>query len=290
MKGQGQILLGAFCGLDPSTQSPNHKRRLLPLNMLLLHALAMAVLRLFIRSASFAGHPKARLSWRGRKAGSADFLKPTVAPKNKAKPNRGFTCTAPHWESMNKQPPFWSASGRRLQSVQFCSLFSLLRAASQRMNVLADHIDYLPWDTPRNIREFASILNPKDTILIKYELWPALIRILSDSGTRIHLVASRFDRGRHPATVLGFLDPPPFVHAHHTSSARRRFRRSPVQLWIEWPGNRRPQNRPSSGHVHSGGERICPGQIERHSDLERRAQNARGRQRIGLRSGEPSLH
>ena len=172
--------------------------------MLLLHALGMAVLRLFIRSASFAGHPKARLSWRGRKGWEHRFSEANsrAQQKGKTQPWIHVHCAslgeyeqaAPILERLRKKAParpilltFFSPSGRESTDES-----------------AADHIDYLPWDTPRNIRVFASILNPKDTILIKYELWPALIRILSDSGTRIHLVASRFDQGRHPATVLGF--------------------------------------------------------------------------------------
>ena len=69
----------------------------------------------------------------------------------------------------------------------------------------ADHIDYLPFDLPGAMNRFARSLDIEDTILVKYELWPGLIRGLHRNGVRIHLVASRFDHHRHPLNRFGFL-------------------------------------------------------------------------------------
>ena len=66
----------------------------------------------------------------------------------------------------------------------------------------ADHVDYLPLDSPRAMRRFQALI-PADTVLIKYELWPGLLSARLEAGCRVHLVAARFDRGRFPANRWG---------------------------------------------------------------------------------------
>ena len=66
-----------------------------------------------------------------------------------------------------------------------------------------DHVDYLPFDTPGEAHRFARLLQPGDTLLVKYELWPHHLRALRQGGTRVHLVAARFDAGRHPLNRWG---------------------------------------------------------------------------------------
>ena len=60
-----------------------------------------------------------------------------------------------------------------------------------------DHVDYLPFDTP-GMRPVRPLAPAGDTLLVKYELWPHHLRALRQGGTRVHLVAARFDAGRHP--------------------------------------------------------------------------------------------
>lgn len=67
----------------------------------------------------------------------------------------------------------------------------------------ADHVDYLPWDVAWQARRFAGLLDLSDTVLVKYELWPETIRALVRCGTRVHLIAARFDDGRHPLGWTG---------------------------------------------------------------------------------------
>ena len=67
----------------------------------------------------------------------------------------------------------------------------------------ADHIDYLPWDRASTMRKWATLLNAGDAVLVKYELWPNLMWALHRHGTRLHLIAARFDRGRHPMNRWG---------------------------------------------------------------------------------------
>ena len=67
----------------------------------------------------------------------------------------------------------------------------------------ADHVDYLPFDTRGAMRRWSTALEISDSVLIKYELWPEMLRSLHDAGTRIHLVAARFDPGRHPLNWAG---------------------------------------------------------------------------------------
>lgn len=66
-----------------------------------------------------------------------------------------------------------------------------------------DHVDYLPFDTPGEAHRFARLLQPGDTLLVKYELWPHHLRALRQGGTHVHLMAARFDAGRHPLNRWG---------------------------------------------------------------------------------------
>ena len=59
------------------------------------------------------------------------------------------------------------------------------------------------------MRRFAAAISISDTVLVKYELWPALIQHLTARGTRVHLVAARFDAGRHPMSAWGW-----FIRRH----------------------------------------------------------------------------
>lgn len=67
----------------------------------------------------------------------------------------------------------------------------------------ADHVDYLPFDVPWEARRFARLMDLSDTVLVKYELWSETIRALARRGVRVHLIAARFDPGRHPLGWTG---------------------------------------------------------------------------------------
>ena len=95
----------------------------------------------------------------------------------------------------------------------------------------ADHVDYLPFDTPKAAQRFAQCVKPADTVLVKYELWPNLITALHQSGTRIHLIAARFDAGPPPHQPLGWLDPQRQLGAWPASTSKTPRHNGCSRLW-----------------------------------------------------------
>lgn len=60
----------------------------------------------------------------------------------------------------------------------------------------ADHICYLPVDTPANARKFIGIVKPEIAVFIKYEFWLNYIRALKRSGARVYVVSAIFRPGQ----------------------------------------------------------------------------------------------
>lgn len=61
----------------------------------------------------------------------------------------------------------------------------------------ADHVCYLPADTPGNASEFISAVNPVAAIFIKYEFWRNYLSVLEQSGIPVYLVSGIFRPGQH---------------------------------------------------------------------------------------------
>jgi 3-deoxy-D-manno-octulosonic-acid transferase len=61
---------------------------------------------------------------------------------------------------------------------------------------LADHIIYLPPDTPRNAERFIRTFRPEKAIFIKYEFWYNIIRTAAGEGVDIYLVSGIFREGQ----------------------------------------------------------------------------------------------
>jgi len=163
----------------------------------LLYPLGSAVLWVGLHLAAFFGHEKARKAVAGRR-GWADRL--AVAASTVALERPGpwihvhcaslgeYEQAAPLLEALRNRAPkrpllltFFSPSGKEAVPAD-----------------AADHVDYLPFDTLRNMRRFDAILPVADTVLVKYELWPRLIEVRLARDARLHLVAARFDPRRHP--------------------------------------------------------------------------------------------
>ena len=163
----------------------------------LLYPLGPGIFRVGLHLAALFGHQKARTAVTGRR-GWAERL--AVAANTAANEKPGpwihvhcaslgeYEQAAPLLEALRDRAPerpllltFFSPSGREAVPAD-----------------AADHVDYLPLDTLRNMRQFDAILPAADTVLVKYELWPRLIEVRLARGARLHLVAARFDPGRHP--------------------------------------------------------------------------------------------
>lgn len=168
----------------------------------ILYPIGFGAYRLGLHLAALFGHAKARKAITGRR-GWAKRLEGAVEvlTANKSGPWIHVHCAslgeyeqaAPILDAFREQAPhrpilltFFSPSGK--ESVP---------------DNAADHVDYLPFDSWRNMRRFDAMLPAEDTILIKYELWPRLMDVRWSSGRKVHLVAARFDPGRHPADRWG---------------------------------------------------------------------------------------
>lgn len=57
---------------------------------------------------------------------------------------------------------------------------------------LADHIIYLPADTPSNARKFILAFRPEKALFIKYEFWYNMMQAAYDNGTSLYLVSAIF--------------------------------------------------------------------------------------------------
>lgn len=165
---------------------------------MLLYRLIIHLLRLGLWLAAAGGHRKAKAAWHGRRGWlyRLEQAESTARSNGRSGPWIHFHCAslgefeqgAPLIRLWRKQHPktpilltFFSPSGIEGASVEG-----------------VDHIDYLPFDTAGSMRAFARAIDLSDTVLVKYELWPEMMRALHRNGTRLHLVAARFDRGRHP--------------------------------------------------------------------------------------------
>lgn len=61
---------------------------------------------------------------------------------------------------------------------------------------LADHIIYLPADTPTNAKRFIRTFKPEKALFIKYEFWYNMLQAAYDSGTTLYLVSGIFRKGQ----------------------------------------------------------------------------------------------
>ncbi|MBP6977455.1 MAG: glycosyltransferase N-terminal domain-containing protein [Bacteroidales bacterium] len=57
---------------------------------------------------------------------------------------------------------------------------------------LADHVTYLPLDTPANARKFISIVRPVMAFFIKYEYWYNFLSFLDRSNIPVYIIAAIF--------------------------------------------------------------------------------------------------
>ncbi|MEJ7693071.1 glycosyltransferase N-terminal domain-containing protein [Daejeonella sp.] len=57
---------------------------------------------------------------------------------------------------------------------------------------LADHVFYLPLDTPRNAREFVRLVNPSIAVFTKYEYWYHYFKELHDQDIPLFIVSGIF--------------------------------------------------------------------------------------------------
>ena len=135
---------------------------------------------------------KARLWTRGRKGWEA-ALRKKITPGNT---NIWIHCASlgefeqgrPLIEAIKKANPeykivltFFSPSGYEVR---------------KNYNV-ADHVCYLPADTPWNARKFISLINPAAVIFVKYEFWDNYTSVLERNGIPLYLISGIFRENQH---------------------------------------------------------------------------------------------
>ncbi len=61
-----------------------------------------------------------------------------------------------------------------------------------KTNNLVDEIQYLPFDFYDNIKNWIEYVNPKYLILVKYDFWPNLLKVLSEKNIPVYVVSATF--------------------------------------------------------------------------------------------------
>lgn len=169
-----------------------------------LYSIGIALAWWLLRAASAFGHRKARLAVRGRHGWMARIQAAKATAIATGKTGRWLHVHCASVGEYEQAAPLLDALAAQAPNRPILLTFFSPSGREAITESAADHIDYLPWDGASETRRFAVLLDPEDTVLIKYELWPNLLRALGQHGTRIHLVAARFDRGRHPMNGWGW--------------------------------------------------------------------------------------
>ncbi len=67
----------------------------------------------------------------------------------------------------------------------------------------ADHVFYLPADTPSNARDFTDIWRPSAAVFVKYEYWLNFFHELGEKGVPIYVISAIFRQGQHFFSFYG---------------------------------------------------------------------------------------
>lgn len=151
------------------------------------------IIRLYLVAVRVAAafQPKARLWIRGRKNLFSDL---EVFAKQK-EPTAWFHCASlgefeqgrPVLEAYKKHHPdhrilltFFSPSGYEVR----------------KNYQLANHVCYLPADTPFNARHFVSLINPTMVVFVKYEYWLNFIREITSREIPFYILSANFRPGQ----------------------------------------------------------------------------------------------
>jgi 3-deoxy-D-manno-octulosonic-acid transferase len=169
-----------------------------------VHALTILLMQLGMAFASAMGHSKARKAWRGRKGWEERLLSASTQAKQNGKTGRWVHVHCASLGEYEQAAPVINKMREVAPDRPILLTFFSPSGKSAVAHTAADHVDYLPWDTARAMQRFQSVIQPSDTILVKYELWPELISSAASAGSNVHLIAARFDHGRHPANHKGF--------------------------------------------------------------------------------------
>jgi 3-deoxy-D-manno-octulosonic-acid transferase len=136
-------------------------------------------------------NPKAKKWIRGRKGWYRD-LKDAFGPDDEV---IWFHC-ASLGEFEQGRPLMEEMSSRFPSQKILLTFFSPSGYEKRKSYEKADHVMYLPLDTPRNARLLSGALNLKVVVFIKYEFWYHILRQLSKRGTPLFLASGIFRSGQ----------------------------------------------------------------------------------------------
>ena len=168
-----------------------------------LYAVGTWIAKTLLWAAAVLGHPKARLAVRGRRGWEDRFRAAQQSAENAGKTGPWIHVHCASLGEYEQAAPVLLHFRRIAPNRPVLLTFFSPSGKEAVHDPEVDHVDYLPLDTPAASRRFVQCVQPADTVLVKYELWPNLLTALHKAGTRVHLIAARFDAGRHPANAWG---------------------------------------------------------------------------------------
>ncbi|MEH0008340.1 MAG: glycosyltransferase N-terminal domain-containing protein [Flavobacteriales bacterium] len=154
--------------------------------MRLIYHLGIRVYGLGIRIAALS-NPKAK-SWITGRKGLYQKLEKTTGAADKP---IWFHC-ASLGEFEQGRPLIERIKGERPERKILLSFFSPSGYEAQKEYPLADCVCYLPLDTRKNMRRFVKCTHPALLILVKYEFWANLLRVLHERKIPVYCISARF--------------------------------------------------------------------------------------------------
>ena len=132
-------------------------------------------------------NPKARLWCAGRR-GWCNKLAAEITP--------GRTCAWFHFASLGEfeqgRPVLEKYKATYPDEIIVMTFFSPSGYEIRKNYPLADHVFYLPVDTPGNARQFIELINPRIAFFTKYEYWYYYFRELHRRNIPLYLVSAIF--------------------------------------------------------------------------------------------------
>ncbi len=113
-------------------------------------------------------------------------------------PDRG--CIWFHFASLGEfeqgRPVLEALRARRTDKPFLVTFYSPSGYEIRKNTPLADHVYYLPADTPRNARRFVELVNPEFAVFTKYEYWPCYFQALHRRNIPLYLISAIFRPGQ----------------------------------------------------------------------------------------------
>jgi 3-deoxy-D-manno-octulosonic-acid transferase len=153
----------------------------------MLYDISIALYRMSVGLVSFA-YPKARAWIDGRK-GLFERLQESF-PEG---PGPAIWIHCASLGEFEQGRPLLEALGKRLPGCRILlTFFSPSGYESRKNHPDADHVEYLPLDTPGNANRFLDIVKPDLAVFVKYEFWHHFLRGLKSRGVPTLLVSAIF--------------------------------------------------------------------------------------------------